>query len=63
MLEPGGKILAGSVEMFLEPTTLRDGYRVPFCWEQDIDGITFEALREAADDRGAPTSIGSSPSP
>jgi protein arginine N-methyltransferase 1 len=49
LLKPSGRILPSRFEVFLEPDTLREAHRVPFLWEQRIDGIDFACLRDLAE--------------
>ncbi|MEX0749532.1 MAG: 50S ribosomal protein L11 methyltransferase [Dehalococcoidia bacterium] len=48
VLKPGGKIVPAKFELYVEPVQMRDERRVPFIWEQRIDGIDFAAMREWA---------------
>lgn len=45
LLKPGGKILPGRFELFVEPVQLKAESRVPFLWEQQIPGLDFTPLR------------------
>lgn len=45
LLKPGGKILPGCFELFVEPVQLKDESRVPFLWEQRIAGLDFTPLQ------------------
>lgn len=49
VLAPGGKILPAKFELYLEPARLREGWRVPYLWENDIHGIKFDAVRTWVD--------------
>jgi protein arginine N-methyltransferase 1 len=46
VLAPGGRILPGRFELFIEPVTLRDPYVVPYLWEQRLHGLDFSFLRD-----------------
>jgi protein arginine N-methyltransferase 1 len=46
VLKPGGRILPARFELFIEPVQMTDAHRVPFIWEQRIEGIDFNALRK-----------------
>jgi protein arginine N-methyltransferase 1 len=48
ILAPDGIILPDKFELYLEPTRLREGWRVPYLWENDIHGIKFDAVRSWA---------------
>jgi len=48
VLAPGGRILPGKFELFVEPVSLRPQYRIPYLWEQDIHGVDFGFLRDDA---------------
>ncbi|MBI1852440.1 MAG: class I SAM-dependent methyltransferase [Planctomycetes bacterium] len=50
VLKPGGRVLPGVIEMFVEPVEMLENHRIPFLWEQTIEGIRFDALRELAGD-------------
>ena len=50
VLKPSGRILPGVMEMFIEPVELLERHRVPFVWEQTIEGIRFDCLRDLATD-------------
>jgi predicted RNA methylase len=55
LLKPSGRILPSRFEVFFEATKLREKYRVPLMWEQDIHGVDFASLRpwyERTVDRG-----------
>jgi type I protein arginine methyltransferase len=49
VLKPGGLILPGRLELFVEPVQLLDGLNAPFAWQQQIEGIDFRALANAPD--------------
>lgn len=44
LLRPGGKILPGVLDMYVEPVQLREDSRAPYAWTQDVGGISFAAL-------------------
>lgn len=46
VLKPGGKIVPAKFELFVEPTQMKDAYRVPYIWDQRIEGIDFRAMRQ-----------------
>ena len=46
VLAPGGRILPGHFELFIEPVTLREPYVVPYVWEQVLHGLDFSFLRD-----------------
>jgi protein arginine N-methyltransferase 1 len=50
LLKPGGKILPAKFELFVEPVQLKEAYRVPFLWEQQIHGIDFSPLQALQED-------------
>ena len=45
ILKKDGIILPGKFELFIEPVSLKESYRVPFIWEQHLHGIDFRYLR------------------
>ncbi len=45
LLKPSGRILPSRFEVFFEAAKLREKYRVPLMWEQDIHGVHFAGLR------------------
>jgi type I protein arginine methyltransferase len=49
VLKPGGRILPARFELFLEPAQIRPNSRVPFLFEQQLYGISFQGLREDPD--------------
>ncbi len=51
MLKPGGKILPAKFQFFVEPISLRDDHRVPYCWESQIKGIDYSCLKNESTDR------------
>jgi type I protein arginine methyltransferase len=46
VLKPGGRILPARFDLFLEPAQIRPTSRVPFLFEQELHGISFQSLRE-----------------
>ena len=46
LLKPGGRILPGGFELYLEPVHLVDGFNVPFIWENEISGVDFRFLKD-----------------
>jgi protein arginine N-methyltransferase 1 len=44
VLKPGGRIIPGKFELFLEPTCLKRPFNVPFIWENTLHGIDFTFL-------------------
>jgi len=48
-LKPGGKILPGFFDLYIEPVQLREDLRAPFAWEQKLHGIDFRALEPFAE--------------
>lgn len=46
LLKPGGKILPGKFELFVEPVRLKEEYYVPFVWEQNLHGVDFERMKD-----------------
>lgn len=46
VLAPGGIILPGRFELFVEPVRLKDTLRVPYLWENDIHGIKYDAAED-----------------
>lgn len=49
ILTPGGKIVPSRFDLFVEPVQMKEAYRVPFIWEQRIEGVDFRAMRAYAD--------------
>jgi protein arginine N-methyltransferase 1 len=45
VLKPGGRILPARFELYVEPVQMKDEHRVPFIWEQRIEGVDFSAMR------------------
>ena len=48
LLKPDGKILPNKFQMFAEPVQLFERARVPYLWENVINGIDFACLRSRA---------------
>ncbi|MEO6694580.1 MAG: methyltransferase domain-containing protein [Ignavibacteria bacterium] len=46
VLKPGGKILPGKFEFFVEPVHIKDEENVPYLWEQNIEGIKFDCFSD-----------------
>ena len=46
VLKPGGRIIPGKFELYLEPVSLKPEYRVPYIWENELYGIDFSFLKE-----------------
>lgn len=44
LLKPGGRILPGRLDLFLEPVQLAEEFAAPYAWTQDLHGLTFRAL-------------------
>jgi protein arginine N-methyltransferase 1 len=51
LLKPGGAIVPGAFDFFVEPVSLKPAYVVPHIWQQHIDGIDFSALRDTASEQ------------
>jgi protein arginine N-methyltransferase 1 len=49
VLKQSGRILPGKFELFIEPVSLKRGYRVPYLWESRIHGIDFRFLKGTAE--------------
>lgn len=45
ILKKDGIILPGKFELYIEPVSLKETYRVPFIWEQHLHGIDFRRLK------------------
>lgn len=45
VLKAGGRILPNRFDLYVEPVSLREEYRVPFIWEQRINGLCYDALK------------------
>lgn len=45
-LKPTGRIIPGAFELFIEPVSLKDEYRIPAIWEMDHLGLKLEFLRD-----------------
>jgi protein arginine N-methyltransferase 1 len=46
VLAEDGVVLPGRFELFLEPVTLREGYRYPFVHELSVEGVDFGFLED-----------------
>lgn len=44
LLKPGGRIVPGKFEIFIEPIQLKDEYVIPFIWEMQIKHIDFKSM-------------------
>jgi len=52
LLKPGGRILPNRFELFIEPVTLRDEFRIPFTWEHaNLCGLDFRFVKEQMRDK------------
>lgn len=50
VLAPGGRILPGRLQLFIEPIQLAEGFRAPYAWQQtDLYGLDFSALAALRD--------------
>jgi len=47
VLNPGGRVLPGKFEIFIEPLALKDDYQVPFIWKNDLWGVDFSFMESA----------------
>ncbi len=45
LLKPGGRILPNRFQVFVEPVQIKSEYRVPFLWEQRVNGVSYACLR------------------
>jgi protein arginine N-methyltransferase 1 len=45
LLNENGRILPGKFELFLEPVCLKNHYKIPYIWENEIHGIDFKFLK------------------
>ncbi len=48
-LKPGGRILPGRFDLFVEPARLKPDRQLPFLWERPVYGIDFAPVREDSD--------------
>ncbi len=46
VLRPGGRILPNHFKVFMEPVQLHAKDRVPFLWDQEVDGISFSGYKD-----------------
>ena len=51
ILRPGGKILPGYFDLYIEPVMLKDDCRLPFLWEQDVFGVRYGGQRQTMESR------------
>lgn len=49
VLRPGGRIVPGLFELYVEPIALAPARQVPFLWEQRAHGIDFACLQDDPD--------------
>lgn len=48
LLKPGGTILPSQFELFCEPVTLNDEYRIPYIWElNDVHGFDYTSMERS----------------
>lgn len=47
ILKPGGRIVPGRFELFLEPVVLKRPFRVPFLWDIELDGVDLGFLEDS----------------
>jgi len=47
VLKKSGKVLPGKFELFLEPVSLRTGYKVAHIWENNIHGVDYTFLKNS----------------
>jgi len=45
-LKPGGTILPGRFDLYIEPIRLKEECYIPFAWEQNIHGISFASMKD-----------------
>ena len=46
VLKTGGRIIPNRFDLFIEPVQLKDKYRIPFMWEQRVQGIDYSCMEE-----------------
>jgi len=46
ILKPGGRILPGRFDLFIEPIELVPQHRLPYIWEQQLHGLDFTSLHD-----------------
>jgi type I protein arginine methyltransferase len=46
VLKKGGKILPGRFELYMEPFSFKEDFRVPHIWELNVEGFDFTFLNE-----------------
>ena len=49
VLKPGGLILPGHLDLYIEPVQLKSEYQIPFLWEQNVFGVHYEGLHQLMD--------------
>lgn len=49
VLNETGRIVPGRFELFLEPVSIRNDFKVPFLWENNVDGVDFGFLKQVSD--------------
>jgi type I protein arginine methyltransferase len=49
VLKETGRIVPGRFELFLEPASIRNDFKVPFLWENNVDGVDFGFLKQVSD--------------
>lgn len=49
LLKPGGRIFPSKLDLYVEPVQVRDGFRVPYVWQQQLHGIDFRAIEQLAE--------------
>jgi protein arginine N-methyltransferase 1 len=49
VLKETGRILPGRFELFLEPVSIRKDHKVPFLWENNVDGVDFGFLKQVSE--------------
>jgi len=47
-LKPGGTILPGRFDLYIEPIRIKEECYIPFAWEQNIHGISFASMNDLA---------------
>jgi len=45
LLKSTGRIMPGKFEVFLEPVCIKKDYKVPFLWENHINGVDFDFIK------------------
>jgi protein arginine N-methyltransferase 1 len=49
VLKETGHIVPGRFELFLEPVSIKKDFKVPFLWENRVDGVDFGFLRQESE--------------